>query len=193
MNNSVVNLAQVFQLSPAQFQLLDRELSFVPSFLVRPFDRGAVLADLGNFHKRMKRAVFFGPTSDSSQARPFCARSHWVPPPQALPGEIFDFFYLNFESVHEVAKRAQAPPPNLSANEIKALGELSHRRDIVIKPADKGSAVVIMDRPEYVQEGLRQLGDVNFYSKLQAPIFQDTIPQIQQIVLDLVQEGFICQ
>lgn len=81
----------------------------------------------------------------------------------------------------------------MSPNEIKALGELSHRQDIVIKPADKGCAVVIMDRPEYVQEGLRQLGDVSFYSKLQAPIFQDAIPQIQQIVLDLVQEGFICQ
>lgn len=92
-----------------------------------------------------------------------------------------------------MAKRAQAPPPNLSAEEIKALGELSRRQDIVIKPADKGSAVVIMDRPDYVQEGLRQLGDVIFYSKLQGPIFQDTIPEIQGIVLDLVPGGIICQ
>lgn len=150
------------------------------------------MADLGDFHKRIKRAVFLDPRWIHPIARPFCAKSDWVPPPQALPGEIFDFL-LNFESDNEMAKRAQAPPPNLSAEEIKALDELTHRQDIVIKPVDKGSVVLIMDMPDYVQEDLRQLGDVNFYSKLQGLIFQDTIPEIQGIVLDLVQGGFICQ
>lgn len=66
---------------------------------------------------------------------------------------------------------AQAPAPNLSPEEIEALGELSRRQDIVIKPADKGSAVVIMDKTQYVQEGLRQLGDEAFYSKVSGSRF----------------------
>ncbi len=49
--------------------------------------------------------------------------------------------------------------------------ELSMRRsvnlknvtEIVIKPTDKGSAVVVMDKHDYKQEGLRQLSDENFY------------------------------
>lgn len=63
----------------------------------------------------------------------------------------------------------------------------------MIKLADKGNAVIIMDRPQYVQEGLRQLRDGDFFSKLTGPIFQDSIPHIEQIVDSLVQQGFICQ
>ena len=45
---------------------------------------------------------------------------------------------------------------NLSPNETLALKELCNNRDIAIKPADKGSAVVIMQRKDYLKEGYRQ-------------------------------------
>ncbi|MGL4283371.1 MAG: hypothetical protein ACRCSI_07050 [Eubacterium aggregans] len=78
-------------------------------------------------------------------------------------------------------------------SEVGALDELAGRTDIVIKPADKGSAVVIMDRPQYVQEGLRQLQDGQFYSKLAAPVFQESISRIEQVVGRLAEQGFICK
>ena len=40
---------------------------------------------------------------------------------------------------------------------------LRNRDDIVIKPADKGSAVVIMDKANYIAEAVRQLSDERFY------------------------------
>ncbi len=76
---------------------------------------------------------------------------------------------------------------------MEALEELSGRWDIVINLSDKGSVVVIMDKPQYVQEGLRQLEDGEFYSKLTAPIFQDSVPHIEWVVHSLFHEGFICQ
>ncbi len=52
---------------------------------------------------------------------------------------------------------------NLTRAERQALHELTNNTDIVIKPADKGSAVVVMDRSDYIAEGLRQLSDKEFY------------------------------
>uniref|UniRef100_A0A8C2KG99 protein-lysine 6-oxidase n=1 Tax=Cyprinus carpio TaxID=7962 RepID=A0A8C2KG99_CYPCA len=46
------------------------------------------------------------------------------------------------------------PTPNLTVAETQALEDLSQRRDIIIKQLKQGGAVVIMDRPQYVQEGL---------------------------------------
>ena len=44
--------------------------------------------------------------------------------------------------------------------------ELKERDDIVIKSADKGSAVVVMDKVDYLEEANRQLTDERFYKKL---------------------------
>ena len=64
---------------------------------------------------------------------------------------------LNFEAVTSYN--------NLPQVEKEALKNLSKRGDIVIKPADKGRAVV-WSRPLYIQEALRQLSDGRFYERL---------------------------
>lgn len=73
---------------------------------------------------------------------------------------------------------------NLAKDECEALGILSEDTGIVIKPADKGTAVVIMNKNHYLEEGQRQLPDETFYHKLpddptlrfEAEI-ADTLPQ----------------
>ena len=55
---------------------------------------------------------------------------------------------------------------NLSIEEKQAIKNLSSNRAIVIKLADKGSGVVIMNTQDYVREAQRQLSDTNFYEKL---------------------------
>ncbi|XP_070173786.1 uncharacterized protein [Littorina saxatilis] len=58
---------------------------------------------------------------------------------------------------------------NLTSDELQALADLRSRRDIVIKPADKGGAVVIWERDLYKQEVLREVGDAAFYNPLPEP------------------------
>ena len=55
---------------------------------------------------------------------------------------------------------------NLISAEKGAIQELKERDDIVINPADKGSAVVVMDKVNYLEEANRQLTDERFYKKL---------------------------
>ena len=55
---------------------------------------------------------------------------------------------------------------NLTQTERSAFRDLQERNDIIIKPTDKGSAIVVMDKTTYLQEAERQLSDCGFYKKL---------------------------
>ena len=74
-----------------------------------------------------------------------------------------------------------------------ALKQLKNNSHIIIKPADKGSAVVIMDREQYKWEAQRQLNNPKHYKKLQGPIFYETITMVNQILEQMYTEGFINQ
>ena len=73
---------------------------------------------------------------------------------------------------------------NLSQDEQQALRELRRRSDIVVKPADKGGAVVVWSRDLYNQEANRQLSDNRFYQRLDRDPTQD----YQKIVKDTVND-----
>ena len=55
--------------------------------------------------------------------------------------------------------------PNLSPEEFEAIKQLRNDNTIIIKKADKGSTVVLMNRDGYIAEVERQLNDTKFYEK----------------------------
>ena len=85
----------------------------------------------------------------------------WVPPPNAS----LEFFISKNNLNLAKCKPKKTGRSNISKEEQRAPRELANNPHIVIKPADKGGAVVIQDRESYIKEGLRQLSDVNFYRK----------------------------
>ena len=54
---------------------------------------------------------------------------------------------------------------NLSIEERKAISGPKNNQDIVIKPADKGSSVVVLNT-DYIKEATSQLSNNTFYNKL---------------------------
>ena len=56
---------------------------------------------------------------------------------------------------------------NLSSSEQLFLKQLKSDRNIVIKEADKGSAVVVWDRGDYISEANRQLEDRQVYEEIE--------------------------
>ena len=52
---------------------------------------------------------------------------------------------------------------NLTKEEWKALKNLKEDRSIIIKPAGKGSCVVVWDRGDYLAEGCSQVNDESNY------------------------------
>ena len=69
---------------------------------------------------------------------------------------------------------------NLSREEQQALQNLRKYDDIIIKQADKGSAVVIMDKEAYLQEAIGQLNDLEIYQPLVKDSTRDMIPAISK-------------
>lgn len=145
--------------------------------------------DVQAYHRRIKLAAYFK-GSQNRAIPPFVGTSAWEPPLDKLPPEIgllVDKDKNMLNSGFKVVKRA----PNLSVQEVKALRELMGNKTIVIKPADKGSAVVILSRQQYVTEVKRQLSDSIYYKKLKEPIYLQTIPMVSRILDDLYNKRVI--
>ena len=69
-----------------------------------------------------------------------------------------EFIFFNQEELRK--QKVFAPHnKNLSKAEYRAIKELSNNTNIIIKPADKGGAVVILDKKDYLAEGYKQLSD----------------------------------
>ena len=55
---------------------------------------------------------------------------------------------------------------NLSKKEVKAIQKLRRNTSIVIRPADKGGAVTILNTQDYIEEAENQLMDTKFYVRI---------------------------
>ena len=55
---------------------------------------------------------------------------------------------------------------NLPQKHFQAMGDLHNNRNIIIKPADKGGSIVIMNTTDYIQEAHRQLRNPEHYKPL---------------------------
>ncbi|KAJ1134918.1 hypothetical protein NDU88_001364 [Pleurodeles waltl] len=91
--------------------------------------------------------------------------------PTLPPDNHIDVFYqavstelYNLEDKRST--RTHRPSNNLNSEELRALHKLSICPDIVIREADKGGNVVVMNRSDYVAEIDRQLNDTQAYSLL---------------------------
>ena len=80
---------------------------------------------------------------------------------------------------------------NLSNKESRALSELKKNRDIIIKKADKGSSVVVMNKDDYIQEGLRQLSDTNYYIPQDEDRTKEFHEHIQKLIIGYENNGNI--
>ncbi len=73
---------------------------------------------------------------------------------------------------------------NLSQDHQKALIALRKDRSLTIKPADKGTCIVIQDTTEYLREGLRELEDKETYVEIQEDQTQETAREANTLITD---------
>ena len=111
----------------------------------------------------------------------------WVPPPIA----VLEFFIS--KNKLDLAESIIPPPEksNISLDEKRALRQISNNPNIVIKPADKGGAVVIQNREDYIKEGQRQLCDPKFYKEIDTDLSLQHHREIVHILDDMLCTGQI--
>ena len=63
-------------------------------------------------------------------------------------------------------KQTRPPKPNISKEEWKAIKELRSDKECLVVTADKGVALVVLDKKEYILEMNQLLEDKNTYRQL---------------------------
>ncbi len=202
IKKSVVNHSS-FILNEHHVSLLARGLKFCPT-PSQP-NTGDLKDDLDKLHRQMRWTAFFedpedGPTdlagdtsfiqtqstgtSEPFKHQKFKLKSRKRGPVGPANLEAFiaanEKDFLNRPLFHKNYRN------NLSPQEITALRELKSNQNIIIRPADKGSAVVILNREDYLKEGYRQLSNPIFYKHLE----NDPTPLHEKEITDFIEDMF---
>ena len=198
IHESVVNLSHR-QLSSTDINILQRGMKFCPT--PGEPDISELHDDLDKLHLRLKRYLHFyklSPPDDSTlnqdvtivptpnmhepfKHQKFKLPSAWIPPPVI---NLENFIFKN----HRDLSGSTLPKirnHNITKEERLALNDLAKDTNIVIKPADKGGAVVVWDRANYIKEGLRQLSDNNFYVETDTDLTSKHYKEVVTILDDM--------
>ncbi|KAJ1113104.1 hypothetical protein NDU88_001359 [Pleurodeles waltl] len=96
-----------------------------------------------------------------------CNKSFFTPPSASIPVEILAFEQAVMKDINDIEPASLKVFHNMTREEKKELQDLANNTRIVIKPADKGGALVIQTIDNYRNECLRLLGDTSNYERLQ--------------------------
>jgi hypothetical protein len=189
-----LNLSSV-PLTSEELKLLDKGLTFIPVY--RHMDTHTIYGLQNRLTRNLKLKDYFkdeDKEKDSLLER-FVRPKTWTPSDAKISTETLDIIQEIYSSTEETMgehvvtqnKTITLPriPDNLSRGERTALVNLRKRQDIIIKPADKGSATVVMDKSAYIQEAHRQLNNANYYKKLQSSMIKNNCQFINDILSDM--------
>lgn len=91
--------------------------------------------------------------------------------------------YINcFKTAAQINQTDIRVRDNITILERKALENIRSDNTIIIKEADKGGAIVIMDKDHYKEMVLEQLNDIHFYQELPSNQDSKTMSRIKKYV-----------
>lgn len=126
----------------------------------------------------------FAQSQSEYNPKPFQYPSNWEPNTAIMDKDIQKLLETNRRALRTYS-RPRDPPDNLSVAERQALNELRQHPNIIIKPADKGSKIVILDRNQYLVEANKQLSDSKYYKKIPHSLQLVTQTKLRKIITSL--------
>ena len=184
---SIINLSDKI-LGQDEISILSKGLNFIPKPLKPNADE--VQKSLNDFSRRSKLAYFFSDRSSAPGDRlPFCENSNWTPGDDQIPDRLHDLLNELSDSVNTFNPQGNNSRSNITKSERTALQNLQKDPDIIIKPADKGSSTVIMNKASYLNEGYRQLSNRLHYRRIQNPVHPNIRNSVNKILSDLKTKG----
>jgi len=147
--------------------------------------------DVSNYHRRLKLLNYIDFTGGSKSGL-FAEPSNWEPNWDRLAGPVKETIEGDLRALKKIpGRRRGMGGDNLTAEERGALAGLRGNPDLVLKPADKGSKIVIQDKAQYSTEALRQLQNTRHYVPLTKSIQLETQANIREVVRDLYNSKYI--
>ena len=163
-------------LKATEIKVLERGLGFAPTpNLINEAD---LQRDFEDFSRKMRCRWYFRnePSDDFSNANVPAFR----PKSQRKPHtghSCVELFLSRLENELFSFLLGKPQNYNLTKEEWKTMCDLAEDRSVIIKPADKGSCIVIWDREDYLAEGYRQLSDHSTYTDIKKFNLYLTLPK----------------
>ena len=158
----IVNLSS-YEPTIDELKLLSKGLKYIPTTYIEPL---SIQKDILLFERRIKLLHYHKDTSPSiysNEKHPFKKSSGWTPT-FSLPKHL-NCFLVNFETkIREIDNKGTRS--NITKKEKAAIKSLQENKGIIIRQADKGGAVVLWGRREYLNEAYRQLTNRAHYRPL---------------------------
>ena len=158
-NETVLNLSRKV-LTETEIRVLEKGLGFAPT--PTKINESDLKRDFNEFSRKMRCKWYFRneDTEKFLEKPAFNIKSNWN-----LPNDqpAFEIFLSKLDN--EVFSGLPGTPCdyNLSKEEWLAMRGLAEDRNIIIKPADKGPCVVLLDREYNLAEAEKQFQDVEIY------------------------------
>ena len=195
--NGIVNLSS-YTLTKSETSVLSKGLGFCPT--PGAPDIGNIIQDLDVFNRNTKLNLFFSGSNESTKEQntqsgvPFECKSLKLESTfnPVGPFQLEDMFHSVEQDLHRL-KYKQPRKKNLTKEEYQSIKSLRNHPEIIIKPGDKGSAIVIQDKHNYVSEGERQLQNEKFYEETQMDLTGEVIHRVNLFVNNMLQRGQITQ
>ena len=161
-----------FTLNHDDLTLLGKGLKFCPIPLW--VDHGKIKLDLDKFFRNCSLHLFFNNTENTNvselepEEKPFEHNDLKLPSKYnpTFPSNLEHVYYLILEEILSY-KPPKVRYSNLNGRECNSITKLSDNEEIVIKKADKGSNVVVLDQKYYISEGHRQLSNKTLFETAQ--------------------------
>jgi len=182
----IVNLSDV-ELTDAQIKLLEKGLKFAPT---PNSDRTVLATDIKNFGRKLRLREYFAESEDTNENSSqnegegiFRNKGKFNPPRGR--DKTLD---LAVDSLIHVADNLdycdnqRSKRSNLSKQEWDAIYTLKNNRSIVIKEADKGGSVVIMNTEYYAEKMKSMLQDSNTYKEITNDDHRKVIKKISSLI-----------
>uniref|UniRef100_A0A8C5M182 Reverse transcriptase n=1 Tax=Leptobrachium leishanense TaxID=445787 RepID=A0A8C5M182_9ANUR len=191
----VFNLSDI-HLTPDEVKLLSRGLSYCPSERIDSFD---VQVDLFKFFRTIRlKCLFSGRADGDTSTVPFNSKALGLREkssfmPQNVEHAVETYVDIVEREMLNVYSRSHftRASPNMSAMDFSILKILRSDPSIIIKPADKGGALVIMNSKDYMKEIQRQLSDSETYRRLDRDPTSEIVVRISTLVQDALENQII--
>ena len=173
VSESVVNLSSR-KLSEPEISLLSKGLRFIPTPTSINF--AEIKEDLEKFGRNLRLKWYFRDSEENFSYDLFKPKSTFNP--RKVDASIEIYLSRLEEELENISNNYKSGFNNLTSDERKALYSLKNDKSIIIKGADKGSAVIVWDREDYIKEADSQLGDASVYEEITA----DPLPALKRVI-----------
>lgn len=191
MNSNIFNLSN-YSLSANELDLLSLPKTFIPYLGKVNFKR--LLSEYKHFFIKLKHKLNYRLKFSSliPTKKKFCLKRNL----SDLPLQLFNSHNCQVllkikRTIHKLKYHKSSWCPKVISTQLAAIHSLTNNKNIVITPADKGSAWVILNRSDYIKEAMRQLTNTDYYKPCTTPLHNNNFINICSILRDMLRKKYI--